>query len=771
MESKITSEKTVRIKYSKESLKKKLTMEKTLSRLPSLGKTFTKSTQQGAASKKSFTLKTSTDEKRSEKSLHKNDAHKMHLDQEKVAPKSSFKIFRALESDVSQLKSSRKAKSDDPLSKHVSITPKDSIQLRLKLKKSNNKSHLKDKSLNKIRSPASLSINSRTSEKQLEIISSESQGSLTSSIFETSTASVRSERTSPGSITSLYLEMNSAKQPDQFWNILKTNQLKAVRKSKKTLSNSMNSLEQQLNILERGSKDSTESLNEFENHEGDVVSEVEDEQSKRFSFLEALRDLPDINDLSETISEDLIPSNEEDIDNPVQQHVASTDGTVSASFDARNESSEVLDTENIEYDTFIDRHSSDESSIITLDGLIESDDNDDDFVKQKNAKPLEVTFIDITNTMKELKPRNTDLVLEKIEDENMIPVVHEVAVKICHQFVNRMINYTVTYSENYTNKLRRLLDKHKLMTKLSSLIGDYQDEKLTNTRLEKIVSDYFLKKKQFSSLSHAKERDIFYETCLADALKELDRHLIAKKEIIDKHQTTTSILREKVEEARIRSTQTLYDFETLVKQTLCNRDDYDHLNQMVLNLLKQMERFRNEMYDTRFALCVAQHQFADTKSQTLKMEDLGNGLNVNEYLATQAETETLASKIAERNGDLKRLGERFNFGMHAMAHWKCKEQIFQSNLLIMKQNLRSRELAKQSKRELIYQGKLKHNKIMKEINELRSSGWLAHYPALKHDYDQTQKCVKKKKESIAKLKEELNRLEHRIEQIEKSRAC
>ncbi|XP_023031247.2 uncharacterized protein LOC6641608 isoform X2 [Drosophila willistoni] len=742
MSPRIFKETTLQIKYSKESFKNKQTTKKTLSRLSSLGKTFTESTQQGMASKKSFILKTPTLKIRSEKSMHGNGSHKVHLVQEKLAKnskrmertisdeeasKSSLRKNPAIEADISQQKSSRKDKSDDTILKEVSISSKDSMQLRLKLNKSKNKSRSKNKSLDKLKSPASLlmsrtseySINSRTRENQLKIICSGSPASLTSSRSKTST--------NPGSITSLHNKWKSAKSLDQVSNISMNDQLIAIRKSKKTMSKSKNSLEQQQNFLERCLQDSTESLNAFENQEEDIVKEVEDEQTKRFTFLEAIMDLPDINDLSETMSEDLIPFKEEDIDKPQQSYVAAIYNAASVGSDTRDVTSEVLDTEGFEYDTFIRRNSSDtESSIITLASLIESEDDSDDILEQKYAKPLEVTILDITNSMKALKPRSSDLLIQEIEDEIEVPVVHEVVVDICHQFLNHIINDTVAYSEDYNNKLRRLLDKHKLMTKLSSLIGNYREEKYTNTRLEKLVSDYLLRKQRFSSLSHRKERDSFYETRLTDALQELDRNLIAKKEIIEKRQTKTTILREQVEEARIHSEQRLYDFETLVKKTLCNRDGNDHLKQTVHYLLKQMERFRNEMYEIRFTLCVAQHQFADMESQSLKMEDLGNGLNINEYLSTQAETETLASKIAEKNGDLKRLGEK---------------------------------------------GKLKHNKIMKEINELKSSGWLAHYPALKHDYDKTQNCVKKKKESIEKLREELDRLEHRLKQIEKSRAC
>lgn len=124
-------------------------------------------------------------------------------------------------------------------------------------------------------------------------------------------------------------------------------------------------------------------------------------------------------------------------------------------------------------------------------------------------------------------------------------------------------------------------------------------------------------------------------------------------------------------------------------------------------------------------------------------------------------------QFIERNTELNRLHMRVNYDVHALAHLKCKEQMSLRTHNRMEAKLTSCMQSKKHLREQIYQGKLKHNAIVREIYKMKTDGSLLHYPPLLLDYDKTVDEVRAKREAVEKLRHTYNNLIQRIKVAEK----
>jgi len=121
----------------------------------------------------------------------------------------------------------------------------------------------------------------------------------------------------------------------------------------------------------------------------------------------------------------------------------------------------------------------------------------------------------------------------------------------------------------------------------------------------------------------------------------------------------------------------------------------------------------------------------------------------------------------ERNEELHRLHTKINFDVHALAHLKCKEEMCRRTHNRMKAKLLSCMQWKTHFRQQIYQAKLKHNAIIREIYKIKTeNGTLLHYPPLLLDFDKTVDEVRAKQKSVEKLRNTYKNLINRIKVAE-----
>ncbi|ALC40071.1 CG31784 [Drosophila busckii] len=400
-----------------------------------------------------------------------------------------------------------------------------------------------------------------------------------------------------------------------------------------------------------------------------------------------------------------------------------------------------------------------EHSLISLTGLIQSDD--ELFAPRIIVVDAESFTQDALMSLREEGTRTWEAVEVPLTESKL-----RLIETVCENVLAELINWAVKRSEQHDLKLKRLLDKEKLWSKLSELIELYKDEQFKKQRLELLVTDYMHRKKRFVFIKKSKQFDwLTYQRFLAGTV-DLDHKLKRQLHTNRNSQQISSKLREQAEQARLVDEQRIFDFEQVVRQTLLFDDSYEHLKLTVENTLRHMNSFRSDLSALRLILINTQHRLADIHRRSELLEDLGHGLTMREYMAKQSDTQALAEKINDRKNDLNRLNAKINFEVHALAHLKCKEQMCVRTWKRMQHKLKLLESWKRHYRELIYKGKLKHVKFMHDFYRAKNSGSLKHFPELMLDYDATEDALVLKRKSVDKLRQELNRLTRRIRHIE-----
>jgi len=503
------------------------------------------------------------------------------------------------------------------------------------------------------RSTASKAGKHSTSTKQKKVKKATSRSSQSSrysgnSIFSR-TSSVRSSRISRSSRVSLNLSAEAQIYELGFAGFLKS------KKSLHPHIMNIETKEKEEDILhsdpsERESTDISEIFSE---------REVEDKSiTLRYKMLEMLKDLPDINDISET-----------SLHSPPIKQIPDEEGFVEpvSLFD------ETPETESVELQAKKneDGMASVELSSRTGTSLYGSDDILID-LPSFPASELDLFSLqtdgrmsyskDIATRFTEVRIRSSQVdfkEIEALEQRNIIRV-------ITSQFVDELIGRVVNKCEEETAKLRRFLDKEKLWKTLASLLEELNDETLIRDKLEKLTTEHFLRKKRIIYIKPAKSFDEINFKRFRRALIEYDKHLEIEEKTNQKIQVQMEDLQKELRDQQNYNEEIQNNFEKIVRQTLLLNDSFSHLQNMVENVMQNMSEVHNEVSEMRLELLYTQHRFADliSVSKNLEickgilsrifiyffkrseaLEHLSYGLRMGEYLSRQADTQVLSLKI------------------------------------------------------------------------------------------------------------------------------
>ncbi|XP_016963211.1 putative leucine-rich repeat-containing protein DDB_G0290503 [Drosophila biarmipes] len=498
-----------------------------------------------------------------------------------------------------------------------------------------------------------------------------------------------------------------------------------------------------LTSLLSGSETETESTTEVEY----VLEEQEDDKpAERFHFLKVFGSLPDINQLSATNSAEVI-----EVPNVEARFVSAVDEVSYRSSESDRASDLQVEkeyTENLELKTSI-------SGISLEDQTCSDEEVECEIVPEK---PVDE---DISEYLLTIRPRLTAFDESTSSSEEVISANKEV-VKL---FLIGLINETVQFAERTAVRLGRLLDKEKMLKELRGLVIDYQSESQRNQLLEKVTTDYFVRRKEFSFVIEPKQIETINRERLMGALVELDNRLEQMQKTEQLCQKQIQDLTEEMEVSRNLVAEQTAQFESKVRETLC-KEGNDHIMQVIDDLFREMNVVRDEMSQMREDLIFIQQRLQTLKNKSEQLENLGDGLRVLEYISDQSSNNVLEQKVKERELELYNLRERKVHAIHAMAHLMNKKKMNAELLHKMKSKLKVQEKLKRDLRDRLHKGMVLHEQLKKRASKLKKTGCLMQYPDLLRDYDATVEHLQTKRVVVRKLRIEHKRLERRISEVD-----
>ncbi|TDG46479.1 hypothetical protein AWZ03_007135 [Drosophila navojoa] len=470
----------------------------------------------------------------------------------------------------------------------------------------------------------------------------------------------------------------------------------------------------------------------------------DDEIYVRNELMANLRPLPDINDLTDVSSFHSIAVQRK-VDKPTDKTKSSREYDTSI-FDEYDTQS--LFAESVGRATASSKTTGLNTAFPSLSSL-------SDEVHVIDAKTRSVMILDVTK-------RLTDLSQDDSSHQILETDPSAQQNEILEPFLQELISRAVATVEDKVNQLNHSLDKEKLMKQLISSITQLRSVASKRRLLAGSLKDHFLRRKEMTYITVEGKFDKFNYKRWRKSLLQLDRLLEIQSKTLDQVDSQLIKLNEELEATRMDSALKIVHLEHVIRSTLLTKDSFTHLAIYVDDTLRRMGVLRDELSEMRLELFNTQHRYADIKYKSDKLENLGGGLKMQDYLSQQAETYALSAKIRDRNKELQRLHQKIKFNMHALAHHKCKAFMEGRNYLRLKDQMEKSEERKALCQKLIYLGKLTHNRIQRDLHKLKTSGPLLFYPQLMSDYDDTLVFLEKKHAAVAKLREDLSRLTERL---------
>ncbi|XP_073846656.1 uncharacterized protein [Musca autumnalis] len=338
------------------------------------------------------------------------------------------------------------------------------------------------------------------------------------------------------------------------------------------------------------------------------------------------------------------------------------------------------------------------------------------------------------------------------------------------KLIDELIDKVIEDAEHTTceSMLRKNLDKHKLMVEIFNKIHERNVEQRVCEFLNRKVVEYFKRKKVFRSIMPDSKRYVELEMRKhRQVVQHLDNLLAMEANAKLMASKTKLKMEDKLREESERSQQAIVDFEDVVKRNLFH-ENRPKCNVLIEKLLLGMAKCRQEVNEVRFEMILKQHTEASLKEKLSEIDHLGNGLTMKSFEGLHNETQILDRKIEERNIELRKLHERVQRDIHAMAHYKEQQKMLQNSMMAQRLALDELNDEKQQLRQRIHQLRMKRTAIRKQLRELSFDSGLLDKPALMLDYDKTNANVEEQRRIIDVLKQKSKKLEKKIKRLENS---
>lgn len=122
----------------------------------------------------------------------------------------------------------------------------------------------------------------------------------------------------------------------------------------------------------------------------------------------------------------------------------------------------------------------------------------------------------------------------------------------------------------------------------------------------------------------------------------------------------------------------------------------------------------------------------------------------------------------EKNNELRKLRANYDMDLHLTQHNRDKTLSLECRLREAKQKFRDIQKKQRKLREQIYKGKVKRNKLRKEIADVVYAGGLLTMPLLMHDYDETVEEISSLQAKVKETKETMHSMNKKIADYEAS---
>lgn len=122
----------------------------------------------------------------------------------------------------------------------------------------------------------------------------------------------------------------------------------------------------------------------------------------------------------------------------------------------------------------------------------------------------------------------------------------------------------------------------------------------------------------------------------------------------------------------------------------------------------------------------------------------------------------------EKNNELRKLRANYDMDLHLTQHNRDKTLSLEFRLREAKQKFRDIQKKQRKLREQIYKGKVKRNKLRKEIADVVYAGGLLTMPLLMHDYDETVEEISSLQAKVKETKETMHSMNKKIADYEAS---
>ncbi|KPU73156.1 uncharacterized protein Dana_GF15112, isoform C [Drosophila ananassae] len=358
----------------------------------------------------------------------------------------------------------------------------------------------------------------------------------------------------------------------------------------------------------------------------------EDIQELRYNFLQQFRRVPKIEELSSSSSVEVpIYTKKESIRKKQVSMNTLVDFRESTALEESTDWHLEAEAESAKYSG-----SSSQISEISLSSLTDSDIE----VIVEGKSSVE----DVSRSMMKIEPRHTRIDYDGSTSSSLEYRMHVATLEAVENFLDTMINQIVDLEEHPDAVLRRYLDKKRLHKRLAVLAQDYQEEIYKNQSLDRLVTEYYARRKVLPFITESKRTQTMSQMRHRAVLEELDYRLEYMRALNATKKKLIAKLREEELAAEAVMEEKKRKFESKVKETLL-KDGFDRLKGVIDDIMKKMNRTRDEVSAVRRNLLYIQHRYAMFSTLAEKMECTDGGLSVNAYLSNQAHNHSLLIKI------------------------------------------------------------------------------------------------------------------------------
>ncbi|XP_061392710.1 plectin-like [Musca vetustissima] len=387
----------------------------------------------------------------------------------------------------------------------------------------------------------------------------------------------------------------------------------------------------------------------------------------------------------------------------------------------------------LEFEEVMEEEDLDKMDIFNLDYNQEDDKDLNVLIDEERAleKFLQVEIREVA--------KESDLNWEEIFQQE----AHRHLCENVERLLNDLIDQAVEVAEHISPEamLRKHLDKHKLVMEIRNKVHERVVERRVCEFFNRKAVEYFKRKKILRSIMPDSKRYVELEMRkYLHAISRLDE-LLAKEENAKLMASKTQMeLENELQMQREKSEKAIADFEEVVRRNLI-REARPKCNMLIEKLLLEMSKCRQEVNEVRFEMILKLHTEASLRKKLSNIEDLGNGLTMKSFEGIHNETQILDRKIEERNAELRKLYERVQRDIHAMAHYKEQQKMLQNSIIAQRLALEELMEEKRQLRQQIYELRMNRNSIRKQHKELSFESGLLDKPALMLDYDKTNEMI------------------------------